>query len=88
MCRNCGRLHHFESVCMSKSEKSSTNKQSQHKPKYGYQNKHSSYKHYGKKSDHKHMKISSVKDNEQSHSDDGSYFVNTIQDEGGFTTLV
>ena len=39
------------------------------------------YKHYGKKSAHKHKKISSVKDNEQSHSDDRSYFVNTIQDE-------
>ena len=39
VCRNCGRSHHFESVCMSKSEKSSTNKQSQHKPKYSYQNK-------------------------------------------------
>ena len=61
VCRNCGRSHHFESVCM-----------------YGYQNKHSSYKHYGKKSVHKHKKISSVKDNEQYHSDDESYFVNTI----------
>ena len=88
MCRNCGRSHNFESVCMSKSEKYSPNKQSQHKPKYVYQNKHSSDKHYGKKSIHKHKKISSVKDNEQSHSDDESYFVNTIQDEEPHDTCV
>ena len=71
---------------MSKSEKSSLNKQPT--PRYGYQNKHSSYKHYGKKSVHKHKKISSMKDNEQSHSDDESYFVNTIQDEEARDTCV
>ena len=79
VCRNCGRSHHFESVCMSKSEKSSPNKQSQQKPKYDYLNKHSSYTHYGKMSVYKHKKISSVKDNEQSHYEDEYYFVNTIQ---------
>ena len=40
------------------------------KPKYGYQNKHFIYNQYayGKKSVHKHKKISDVKDNEQCHS--------------------
>ena len=30
VCRNCGRSRHVESVCMSKSEKCSPNKQPQH----------------------------------------------------------
>ena len=37
---------------------------------------------------HKHKKISSVNDNEPSHSDDESYFVNTIQDEEAHDTCV
>ena len=88
VCRSCGKSHHFESVCMSKSKNNSTSRQpasynsnKHYKQSYGTYsaNKQSSYKHSHKRGGIREN-IKFVNDEQSEQSDDNLFFANAIHD--------